>query len=223
MKGIRGLLEKDFRLFRYQGGRFFLVIGLIALFFSLSGGMGAGFVTIYVSSVLAIYGGSTISYDEVGHGFEYLFSLPVSRKVYVKEKYIFSLIMTVCGWVIGMICTGIAVLAKREVYYDKDMLLESLVSLLVIMAVAGIMIAIRLRFEGEKGRLVFPIVFLAVFAVIYFSIDFVKSYPAIEETLGRMMSGIGDFGMITGVVAVSVVVLLISYGYSMKVIKEKEF
>ena len=25
MKGIRGLLEKDFRLFRYQGGKFFLV------------------------------------------------------------------------------------------------------------------------------------------------------------------------------------------------------
>ena len=41
--------------------------------------------------------------------------------------------------------------------------------------------------------------------------------------MGRMMSGIGDFGMIIGVVAVSVVVLLISYGYSMKVIRKKEF
>lgn len=223
MKGIRGLLEKDFRLFRYQGGRFFLVIALMALFFSLSGGMGAGFVTIYISSILAIYGGSTISYDEAGHGFEYLFSLPVSRKVYVKEKYIFSLILTICGWVIGMICTGIAVLVKREVYYSKDMLLESLLSLLVIMAVAGIMIAIRLRFEGEKGRLVFPIVFLAVFAVIYFAVDFVESNPVRVEVLGRMLSGIGDFGMIIGVVVASVVVLLISYGYSMKVIKEKEF
>lgn len=223
MKGIGGLLEKDFRLFRYQGGRFFLIIGLIALFFSLSGGMEAGFVTIYVSSVLAIYGGSTISYDEAGHGFEYLFSLPVSRKVYVKEKYIFSLILTVCGWVIGMLCTGITVLVKREVYYGKDMLLESLLSLLVIMAIAGIMIAIRLRFEGEKGRLVFPIVFLAVFAVIYFLIRFVKANPGIEEALGRTLSGIGDTGMMIGILGVSIVVLLISYGYSMKVIKKKEF
>ena len=223
MKGIGGLLEKDFRLFRYQGGRFFLIIGLIALFFSLSGGMEAGFVTIYVSSVLAIYGGSTISYDEAGHGFEYLFSLPVSRKVYVKEKYIFSLILTVCGWVIGMLCTGLTVLVKREVYYGKDMLLESLLSLLVIMAVAGIMIAIRLRFEGEKGRLVFPIVFLAVFAVIYFTIDFVKSNPGIEESLGWMLSGIGDREIILGVIIVSIAVLMISYGYSMRVIRKKEF
>ena len=35
MKGIRGLLEKDFRLFRYQGGKFFLVIAIVGLFLSL--------------------------------------------------------------------------------------------------------------------------------------------------------------------------------------------
>ena len=223
MKGIRGLLEKDFRLFRYQGGKMVLIIAVLALFFSLSGGMGTEGATIYVASILAIYSGSTISYDEFGHGFAYLFCLPVNRKDYVIEKYLFSFILTVCGWGIGMICTGIAVLVKREVCYGTDMLLESLVSLPVIMAVAGIMIAIRLRFEGEKGRLAFPILFLAVFAVIYFTIDFVKSNPAREAALGRMMSMIGDVGMISVVVAVSVVVLLISCGYSLKVIKAKEF
>ena len=39
MKGIRGLLEKDFRLFRYQGGKFFLVIAIVGLFLSLAGNM----------------------------------------------------------------------------------------------------------------------------------------------------------------------------------------
>lgn len=223
MKGIRGLLEKDFRLFRCQGGKMFLIIALLAIFFSLSGGLGTAGITIYVASILAIYSGSTISYDEFGHGFAYLFCLPVNRKDYVIEKYLFSFILTVCGWVIGMICTGIAIIMKREVFYGLDMLLESVISLVVIMAVAGIMIAIRLRFEGEKGRLVFPIVFLAVFAVIYFLIRFVKANPGIEEALGRTLSGIGDTGMMIGVMVVSVVVLLISYAYSMKVIRKKEF
>ena len=69
MKGIRGLLEKDFRLFRYQGGKLFLVIAIVGLFLSLEGNMGTNFVSIYITSVMAIYSGSTISYDEAEHGY----------------------------------------------------------------------------------------------------------------------------------------------------------
>ena len=32
MKGIRGLLEKDFRLFLRQGGNLFLVLAVVAIF-----------------------------------------------------------------------------------------------------------------------------------------------------------------------------------------------
>ena len=40
MKGIRGLLEKDFRLFLRQGGNLFLVLAVVAIFFILTGKMG---------------------------------------------------------------------------------------------------------------------------------------------------------------------------------------
>ena len=36
MKGIRGLLEKDFRLFLRQGGNLFLVLAVVAIFFILT-------------------------------------------------------------------------------------------------------------------------------------------------------------------------------------------
>ena len=36
MKGIRGLLEKDFRLFFRQGGNLFCVLAFVALFFTLT-------------------------------------------------------------------------------------------------------------------------------------------------------------------------------------------
>ena len=36
MKGIRGLLEKDFRLFFRQGGNLFFVLAFVALFFTLT-------------------------------------------------------------------------------------------------------------------------------------------------------------------------------------------
>ena len=85
MKGIRGLLEKDFRLFFRQGSNLFLVLALVTLFFILTGKTGVSFIAMYIPSVMAVYSGNTISYDENEHGYTYLFSLPVNKK-YMSEK-----------------------------------------------------------------------------------------------------------------------------------------
>ena len=65
MKGIRGLLEKDFRLFLRQGGNLFLALAVVAIFFILTGKTGTTFIAVYIPSVMAIYSGNTISYDEM--------------------------------------------------------------------------------------------------------------------------------------------------------------
>ena len=58
MKGIRGLLEKDFRLFFRQGGNLFCVLAFVALFFYADGKKtGATFIAIYIPSVIAVYAG----------------------------------------------------------------------------------------------------------------------------------------------------------------------
>ena len=76
MKGIRGLLEKDFRLF-FDRVVIFFGVSVCSIVFILTGKKAAAFITMYIPSVLAIYSGNTISYDENGHGYTYLFSLPV--------------------------------------------------------------------------------------------------------------------------------------------------
>ena len=223
MKEMRGLLEKDVRLFRYQGAKFFLMIAGIAVFLTLSGAMETGFINAYITSVMAIYSSSTINYDEAEHGYEYLFSLPVSRKAYVREKYIFSFLLVMCGWCIGMICLGISLLVKKEQTFQMEILGENLLSLIVIIALAGIMIAIRIRFEAEKGRLVFPIVFLILFGLIYFGIYFIESQPKLMDFIGQGAAVLGDGGVIALIVVGSVIVLLLSYLYSLRVIHRKEF
>lgn len=86
MKGIRGLLEKDVRLFFRQGSNLFLVLVVLALFFILRGKTGATFIAMYIPSVMAVYSGNTISYDENEHGYTYLFSLPVNKKNICQRK-----------------------------------------------------------------------------------------------------------------------------------------
>ena len=223
MKGIRGLLEKDFRLFLRQGGNLFLVLAVVAIFFILTGKMGADFIAVYIPSVMAVYSGNTISYDENGHGYTYLFSLPVNKKIYVREKYMFSFIMTVFGWGIGVICAGIAVFIKPGEVFDLEMLAMELITIFVFQAIAGIVIAIRLRFEGEKGRLVLPIAILIVFAICYAIGSFVMDNLGLKESILYMIEGIGDFEIAIALIVLSLLVWFISYIYSMRVMKKKEF
>ena len=223
MKGIRGLLEKDFRLLFRQGGNLFLVLAFVALFFVLTGKTGATFIAVYIPSVMAIYSGNTISYDENNHGYAYIFSLPVNRKIYVREKYSFSFIMTVCGWCLGMICAGIAVLIKPEEVFDPEMLAMELITFFVFQAIAGIMIAIRLRFEGEKGRIVLPIAIFIIFAICYAIGFFLKANLGLKESILHVIGGIGDFEIAIALIVISLLIWFASYKYSMRVMKKKEF
>ena len=223
MKGIRGLLEKDFRLFLRQGGNLFLVLAVVAIFFILTGKMEADFIAVYIPSVMAVYSGNTISYDENGHGYTYLFSLPVNKKIYVREKYIFSFIMTACGWCIGMICAGIMVLINPEEVFDLEMLAMEMITFFVFQAIAGIMIAIRIRFEGEKGRIVLPIAILIIFAICYTIRSFVKTNLGLKESILHMIGGIGDFEIAIALIVLSLLIWFVSYKYSMSAMKKKEF
>ena len=217
MKGIRGLLEKDFRLFLRQGGNLFLVLAVVAIFFILTGKMGADFIAVYIPSVMAVYSGNTISYDENGHGYTYLFSLPVNKKIYVREQYI------LCGWCIGAICAGIATLINPEEVLNLEMLAMELIIFFVVQAVAGIMIAIRLRFEGEKGRIVLPIAILIIFAICYTIGSFLKANLELKESILNVIGGTGDLEIAIALIVLSLLVWYASYKYSMRVMRKKEF
>lgn len=223
MKGIRGLLEKDFRLILRQGGNLFMVLALVAIFFTIMGKTGATFIAVYIPSVMAMYSGNTISYDENGHGYTYLFSLPVNKEMYVREKYIFSFIMTVCGWCIGVICAGIAALINLEEVLNLEMLAMEVITFFVVQAVAGIMIAIRLRFEGEKGRIVLPIAILIIFAICYTTGSILKTNLELKESILNVIGGAGDLEIAIALIVLSLLVWYASYRYSMRVMRKKEF
>lgn len=223
MKGIRGLLEKDFRLILRQGGNLFMVLALVAIFFTIMGKTGATFIAVYIPSVMAMYSGNTISYDENGHGYTYLFSLPVNKEMYVREKYIFSFIMTVCGWCIGVISAGIAALINLEEVLNLEMLAMEVITFFVVQAVAGIMIAIRLRFEGEKGRIVLPIAILIIFAICYTTGSILKTNLELKESILNVIGGAGDLEIAIALIVLSLLVWYASYKYSMRVMRKKEF
>lgn len=77
---MAGLLEKDVRLImqRKQILLLFVVIAVV-LGFSQDGTFILGYLSFCASIVMV----STISYDELDHGYEFLMTLPITAKIYV--------------------------------------------------------------------------------------------------------------------------------------------
>ena len=95
---MKGLLIKDYKLM--LGQKSFL--GMAAL-------MAVLYLIIYKDPIVAVvfitvmctmFTVSTLSYDEYENGMAYLFTLPISRNIYVLEKYAFALVNCIVTGVI---------------------------------------------------------------------------------------------------------------------------
>mgnify|MGYP002239523161 FL=1 len=123
----------------------------------------------------------------------------------------------------GVVCAGIAVLINPEEVVNPEMLAMELIIFFVVQAVAGIMIAIRLRFEGEKGRIVLPIAILIILTICYTIGSFLKANLELKESILNVIGGTGDLEIAIALIVLSLLVWYASYRYSMRVMRKKEF
>ena len=98
---MKGLLIKDFQLAKTQGKMLLIVALVIGVFMEIAG-MSEGFVTGYITIIMSVFAATSISYDEYENCFSFLLVLPVSRKEYVNEKYVFSGILIFSAWLVGL-------------------------------------------------------------------------------------------------------------------------
>ena len=92
---MKGLLIKDLRLMLQQK-RFFLILFFIAIVLNFNSD-GGTFVVAYLTFLCSSFVLSTITYDEYENGYLFLMTLPVSKKTFATEKYVFGLLLGSCA------------------------------------------------------------------------------------------------------------------------------
>ena len=90
---MKGLLIKDLKLMKNQKS-FFMVMAVVGLIFLITWDA-PYFAISYITMMFSMFAITSFSYDEFDNGAVYLFTLPFSRKTYVREKYLFGL-LTCC-------------------------------------------------------------------------------------------------------------------------------
>lgn len=216
---MKGMLIKDFSLLKGQK-QFFMVAFMFAVLFLFLSDM-ATFGVSYLIIMFIIFTLSTIAYDEYDNGNAFLFTLPISRKRYVQEKYVFCLVVSAIICFINTILIFILSYVKG---YGKD----DVVTLLITMAAAwavgilmlSIMIPLQLKFGSEKRQMAIVAGFVCCFFLVFVGKKLADRFgvPGFVKMIGNLSMG----SVIAIITVVIVAIGVISYQISVHIMEKKE-
>lgn len=213
---MKGLLIKDFKLMQMQK-RFFLLILLVGVVITFSS-YDVAFTTGFMAFVSSLFSISSISYDEFDNGNAFLFSLPISRRTYAVEKYIFGAILGCCAWMLAVILTTLVGFFKG-IYPDTEMWLSAAFILAIMFMILALMLPFQLKFGGERGRiaLIVCLVLVSVLGTLaeLIGIDLVT----ILDTMPTVHAGI----LAAILLIVALLLLGLSCLISIGIVQKKEF
>lgn len=220
---MKGLWIKDLKLMAAQK-YFFLLILLIAIGMSISA-EDVSMMTFslgFVPFVVSLFGLSTISYDEFDNGNAFLFTLPITRKEYVFEKYALSFVLAFVSLVVMFLFT-IFMAAQKGMLLDFDGWMIHFGLYAFILLLQAIMIPFHLKFGQERGRIAIIVLIGALLLIATFiqkGLEFIGiDWMQVLQSLPIL----GQGTMLILLYGVSFVLLIISLKVSIHIVSKKEF
>lgn len=216
---MKGLLVKDFALLKNQK-QYFASILIIALIFAVTG-QNLYFVISYCTLITAFFSLSTIGYDEYNNGLFYLFTMPVSRKGYAVEKYLFALLVGGVTWIFTTLAAGIYTWVQAPGTNMVEWLIGAAAEFLALEAMVMLLLPVQLKFGAEKGRIAGMIISFGMFGVVMIIAKIAKAVN-LQPNLGWVSEISPALGCVIGFAAFAAV-MLISMAVSIRIMEHKKF
>ena len=208
---MRGLLEKDIRLLLHSKQTFLCFIAItIILGVTQKNTFVLGYSTFLMAALLV----STLSYDEMDHGLAFLFTLPIDRKMYVREKYLLCIGGSIIAWFIALVLyLVVMVVSNSHIVFSEELVKGGILYL-------SLLLPLQIKFGVEKSRLV--VLGVSVFAgiMIYFLAE--KSGMLDGNVVVYALGLIGDAAVDVIVLLVAGCLAVVSYLCSCRIMKKKE-
>lgn len=175
---VKGLMIKDLRLIFSQMKLFLIIIVVWAIFMtvSLKGALSVGYIALMFSFITL----STFNYDEAEKGMSYLFTLPIGRKDYIKEKYLLGLMIIVVPALIATLLTCILCVMTNAEREFLDYLFSSIITIPAAIVLLVLEIPLYIKFGQEKRRIV-TMISIGIMAVCF------GMFRSLYEIAGKIM------------------------------------
>ena len=217
---MKALFIQDIRYMLTQKS-FLVTILIVGIALALGQNDNYIFVIGYLGFMGMITGLMSLTMDDQSHGLTFLFSLPIDRRTYVREKYLFVVFM---GIVFSLFATALCLLFRMFAEYKApldEILATSLGTLFVMLLFVCFMLPLQLKFGAERARLASFIaigLFFAAVIVAGLVVNFADALPFIQAFLS--LSPVALIGI---AIAFLIVCLRISYSASLRVMLRREF
>lgn len=217
---MKGLLIKDLLLLKNQKNVYTVLVLMCAgmLFVNFN----PIFVISYTTLIFSMFTLSTISYDEFDNGSAFLFSLPVSRKGYVAEKYLFGLLVGGTTWGLVTVIVAVVVTVKQEMEIP-EFYLTALIFLLMAMVFLAVSLPIQLKFGAEKAKIALAVVIGMVFAAAFCIVKGMQYFKYDIKGILTNLLTMDPVGLIVKLMLICVLAFVISFFLSVKIMEKKQF
>ncbi|WP_100065682.1 ABC-2 transporter permease [Miniphocaeibacter massiliensis] len=210
---MKALIYKDFESYKkyYIGMALFFVAFGIYMRYSTGS-------FIYLSAIffLMVFMTSTmsISIDEQGGVYKFIFTAPIQKKQYVLSKYLPGIILGI----LGAISTFFVVKNTMGLSLELS-LLFSVVAMGISLIMLNIITPILLKFGPNKGRLVMLVLYIAIFSMI-------SNFDNLLEEALKIFNKMESVPPVVLAIILFVAIVIItgiSIISSVKIVEKKEF
>ena len=218
---MKGLLIKDVKLMLGQKKFFVVVVGM-GIFFMMSNANPVSGVS-YITMLLSIFTLSTISYDEFDNGMAFLMTLPIERKTYALEKYVFASLVSL----ISAVGTSVMAFIFGEVMDVPVVMAEVIGVACVIVLISWMMLSVtiplQIKFGAEKGRIAMILAMGIIFGVVFALAKLLSNSNADMSSVILFLESLEAWHLVLGAVLVTALILIISYLSCVRIINKKEY
>ncbi len=212
---MKGLLIKDLKLIKTSGllPMLALVAFVILQLGAGNGEMGVGLTTL----ILSLFSITSITYDEYENGMPFLFTLPITRKEYVREKYVLGFGLITVAWVtMSVICFAYEYFTQANfVNAFPQKLGVTVTYLFAVYFMIAYEIAIKLKFAERSGLA--TILIMAVMGTLAVMLQVTFDF-SLEMVIAQYLG--------VGLLIVAVVVLAVMiygfYWWSVRIVEARE-
>ncbi len=221
---MKGLLVKDLQIMLIQRKFLLLVLG-IAFFMGLTM-EDTSFLTGYIIFMCSILVLSTISYDDFDNGYTFLFTLPVTKKGYVLEKYALTVLIGIISWTISTALYLVISFVKMQPMEIGMMILSSTMVLVVCFIMIFIMLPLQMKFGAEKSRIVMVSI-IGIGAIIGYLCKmaitkFPEKFVIYAENIVAKVSAWSEMSILLGMSILAIIVMGITMLISFSVMEKKQ-
>ena len=145
-------------------------------------------------------------------------TLPVSRKLYVKSKYVLGFLLTFIGWMAGMVISTVTAFLHKAPPTTEAVLFQ-LAWVFLWMILLSFVLPMLFRFGAEKGRMA-TLAMMLVFMAIVFALSKLAEGMGVDvDACLDALASQQIVVLVAGMAVVALVMVLISYLISAKIVQ----